>query len=144
MSRCPSSRCEGLARVHSPAPAQQDTGRELGCSPARPRSPPTVSAPRRGSGNSGNLRRPRSSSDKLIGFPPPRILHSTNNLHPGERAQYRCHCTLINQNLRIGRPFDGFWGVERMWGSSRAKLPFAKPSVQNRSSDRCHSVCTLR
>lgn len=34
--------------------------------------------------------------------------------------------------------------VERIWGSSRAKLPFAKPSVQDRGSDRCHSVCTLR
>lgn len=34
-------------------------------------------------------------------------------------------------------------GVERMWGSSHAKLSFAKPSIQDRSSDRRYPMCAL-
>lgn len=31
-----------------------------------------------------------------------------------------------------------------MWGSSRAKLSFAKPSIQGCGSDSCHSMCAFR
>lgn len=31
-------------------------------------------------------------------------------------------------------------GVERTWGSGRPELAFAKPSIQDRSSYRCHPM----
>ena len=64
---------------------------------------------------------------------------------PGHRQIDPCVTVLLFLGRWcIGRDLDESWGVERIWGSSCAKLPFAKPSIQDCGSDCCHPVCTLR